>query len=464
MICGIYQIINTVNNKSYVGQSRNIKKRWMQHTSGLNKPSLLNRGSYPLRAAFLKYGLNKVVSTAGRVGKFEFKILEECGEAQLLEQEQYWIDKIKPEYNCNIWTPARKRYREKAEPKFWVQYHNYDKLGYLPAEEMLDEYGDDEEYGNPLSCVSTTKRSVLNAQGDTIFLIVGLGQAPKQYYLWSRKVVEEVEITDQEGSFSYDAFGDGWLLDPPQRLNSLAFNEFKKFCGNFGLGFTSIDNSPYLHTLKELSEVHKPQSFNINFLKYVESFYAQVCNVNPKVDMPIRLVRRSLAVSLCQFDAALYLEKMNNTLVMFEIHDRLLAYRGKLFIHVIELENEPVELRDNFQNLLTVLELREADFPVNTILGCVTVKDVFKYDPISFAADLDAHGLGDDLLTYQAECSMVERDAWGIRVGNPFYLEPPVNDVMLPNNINDGDIWFPKEPFYIKAFRLALQYEVEAHC
>ena len=28
---GIYKITNLINNKSYVGQSKNIKKRWNQH-------------------------------------------------------------------------------------------------------------------------------------------------------------------------------------------------------------------------------------------------------------------------------------------------------------------------------------------------------------------------------------------------------------------------------------------------
>ncbi len=62
-------------------------------------------------------------------------------------------------------------------------------------------------------------------------------------------------------------------------------------------------------------------------------------------------------------------------------------------------------------------------------------------------------------LAYQAECSMVGRDAWSIHVNNPFYLESPVYDVLLPNNINEGDIWSPQEQSYIEAFRLALQYE-----
>ena len=115
MTCGIYQIVNQVNGKSYIGQSRNIEKRWRQHKYGLNRETALQQGSRPLRSAFLKYGLIK----------FKFEIIEECFENDLLIREQYWIDEIKPKYNCNIWTPARKKKLvDKIEPKFWIQYHN----------------------------------------------------------------------------------------------------------------------------------------------------------------------------------------------------------------------------------------------------------------------------------------------------------------------------------------------------
>lgn len=36
-ISGIYKITNLVNNKVYIGQSVNIRKRWNQHVLELNK-------------------------------------------------------------------------------------------------------------------------------------------------------------------------------------------------------------------------------------------------------------------------------------------------------------------------------------------------------------------------------------------------------------------------------------------
>jgi len=152
----------------------------------------------------------------------------------------------------------------------------------VPAAELLEEYSNDKEYEceEVVSGVSTRKSAIFNAKGDTIFLIVGIGQHPKQYYLWSRFVIEEILI-DEEGDFLYHAFGQGWLLAPPKYLNSSSFNEFKSYCGNFGFGLIPINGSPYLKTLKHFSELNKPRRPKINFRKYVDEFYKQVIRINP---------------------------------------------------------------------------------------------------------------------------------------------------------------------------------------
>lgn len=465
MTCGIYQILNTVNGKSYVGLSRNIEKRWRQHTGGLDKPSALERGSYPLRSAFLKYGLKAVVSTVGRAGVFEFKVIEKCTQDKLLEREQYWIEKIQPQYNCNVLTPAIRKKPEKSEPKFWIQYHNYDNLGYLPAEALLNKHWNDEEYeyDNAISCVSTDKRSILNAQGDTIFLIVGIGNKPKQYYLWSRLAVEEVETINEARKLSYHAFGNGCLIDPPQLLNSPSFNDFRKFCGNFGLGFMSINNYPYLETLKHLSESHKPQGTKLNFFKYIENFYKQVTRVNPNevAAYSKRGLMRPLAVSLPPDDAAALLAGIWTTLVVFEPTDLVIKYKGgKLLIHTLEFPDHP-QLAAGCKEILAQLGVDEETFPAFAIQGWATVDKIIKYDPQSFAADKEAHGRGNSLIKYQAECGLMGRDAWGIVLKEPVVLDPPIYDVFAPEEILEGDLWSPLDPSQIQAFKLALETPLE---
>lgn len=62
---GIYQIINKINNKVYVGQSCNIKNRKGCHFATLKGNYHYNKH---LQSAFNKYG----------VYNFEFSILEIC--------------------------------------------------------------------------------------------------------------------------------------------------------------------------------------------------------------------------------------------------------------------------------------------------------------------------------------------------------------------------------------------------
>ena len=69
MTCGIYIITNTVNNKSYIGQSINIEKRWQQHKCSNERK--------PLYRAFKKHGLDK----------FRFEILVECKQEELDQNE-----------------------------------------------------------------------------------------------------------------------------------------------------------------------------------------------------------------------------------------------------------------------------------------------------------------------------------------------------------------------------------------
>lgn len=83
---GIYKIENKINGKVYVGQSRDILRRWRQHK--------VSRLQYPLYFAFQKYGINN----------FEFSVLEECDINLLNERESFYIQQYhsnKKEYGYN---------------------------------------------------------------------------------------------------------------------------------------------------------------------------------------------------------------------------------------------------------------------------------------------------------------------------------------------------------------------------
>lgn len=80
-IVGIYKITNTINGKSYIGQSVDIHKRW---TSEKNASQNANRHeyNYPLSKALRKYGIEN----------FSFTIIEQCPKDELNKKETYWIN------------------------------------------------------------------------------------------------------------------------------------------------------------------------------------------------------------------------------------------------------------------------------------------------------------------------------------------------------------------------------------
>ena len=85
-ITGVYKITNTVTNDFYIGSSRNVKSRWIQHKCPSTWKRFPNR---PMYLAMQKYG----------VGKFYFEVLAEVEPDRLKEVEQKFIEKFKPTYN-----------------------------------------------------------------------------------------------------------------------------------------------------------------------------------------------------------------------------------------------------------------------------------------------------------------------------------------------------------------------------
>lgn len=37
IVCGVYSITNKINSKKYIGSSKDIYRRWLEHTNLLNK-------------------------------------------------------------------------------------------------------------------------------------------------------------------------------------------------------------------------------------------------------------------------------------------------------------------------------------------------------------------------------------------------------------------------------------------
>ena len=92
-ICGIYKIVNELNNKMYIGQSINIYERWRHHKIQLRHDKHHNSH---LQNAWNKYGEQN----------FQFVIIEECSESVLDVREIYYITK----YNTFVHSKNAKGY------------------------------------------------------------------------------------------------------------------------------------------------------------------------------------------------------------------------------------------------------------------------------------------------------------------------------------------------------------------
>lgn len=81
MTCGIYKITNLINNKVYIGQSKNIERRKYRHFRNYNDNIASATYNNHLYSAMRKYGKEN----------FLFEIIEECLPEQLNEKEKFFI-------------------------------------------------------------------------------------------------------------------------------------------------------------------------------------------------------------------------------------------------------------------------------------------------------------------------------------------------------------------------------------
>ena len=117
-ISGIYKITNTVTSAFYIGSSKDVKRRWVEHKC----PSTWKKNpNNPMYLDMQKYGIDK----------FVFEILEEVEENFLKETEQQFIETLKPTYNRNRadgWDIERhKKTRRKDSKEFRETHKEYHK-------------------------------------------------------------------------------------------------------------------------------------------------------------------------------------------------------------------------------------------------------------------------------------------------------------------------------------------------
>jgi group I intron endonuclease len=83
---GIYMLTNKIAKKIYIGQSKDLSNRFKNY---LNLSYLKSQPSLTINRALVKYGYSN----------FSLTILEYCEISELLTREQFYFDKLKPQYN-----------------------------------------------------------------------------------------------------------------------------------------------------------------------------------------------------------------------------------------------------------------------------------------------------------------------------------------------------------------------------
>ena len=169
---------------------------------------------------------------------------------------------------------------ETADQQFYIQYHNADDLENFPSEIDFNTPIKDIVLDNSSkyeNWIYTRKKSVLKARGSQCFLIVGKTEEKiKNYYLWATFIIDNFKYEFED---YIDVTGIGNDLKKPVLLNNLnGFTEFKKYCGNFGLGFLNITKSSFSKTLQEYSNSNSKKNIE-NIIDYHE----ELVNINNKM-------------------------------------------------------------------------------------------------------------------------------------------------------------------------------------
>lgn len=80
-VCGIYKITDILTQEAYIGQSKNVQKRWIDHLK-------CGIGAVPSSNANQLYAAMK----RDGIWNFSFELLEECLPEELDDKERYFID------------------------------------------------------------------------------------------------------------------------------------------------------------------------------------------------------------------------------------------------------------------------------------------------------------------------------------------------------------------------------------
>jgi len=174
---------------------------------------------------------------------------------------------------------------ENTTNKYWIQYHNCEMRGCypsgLPLENTIIEEINIPSTESERSGIYTKKRkAAYDSVGNNIFLVFGIGK-PKKYYLWSKILVDEVISAKNN---IYNVYGKSIYPQNPISLDELDnFNDFKLFCGNFGIGLQNISKHPFSSQLDSFFNENSQTEILDDFIDSSVDSYNLMHEINEKM-------------------------------------------------------------------------------------------------------------------------------------------------------------------------------------
>ncbi len=101
---GIYMLTNKLTNDIYIGQSVDISKRFRNY---FNLSYIKSKGSFIISRALIKY----------EYSNFSVTILEYCDKYDLIIREQYYFNKLNPQYNILKISGSSRDFKHSEETK-----------------------------------------------------------------------------------------------------------------------------------------------------------------------------------------------------------------------------------------------------------------------------------------------------------------------------------------------------------
>lgn len=227
---GIYCITNIVNGKKYIGQTYDLKYRWMHHKSDLRGNRHHNKH---LQGAWNKYGEKS----------FEFSELERCELNKLDEREIYWIN----------------------------YYNTLDqKYGYNLADGGLGCRGykhTDEEIAKMRMIQNPKPIVMLDLNGNYIKTFVSAGEAGD---FLGKESVSGIKRCCEKDKYR-KAYGYIWVYEKDYKSGNIDWNYYLTKCANQAKPVLQYDLN--MNLIREYSS-----SFETNNFGYKSSSVSEVCN------------------------------------------------------------------------------------------------------------------------------------------------------------------------------------------